>query len=48
MAYKYNKTKNLDTAIESLAKKVSEVTNISIPYYAIMDFEGFSTLIEKI
>jgi anionic cell wall polymer biosynthesis LytR-Cps2A-Psr (LCP) family protein len=47
MAYSYNRNKNLDLAAQSLSNKVSEITNLKIPYYALIDFNGFAELIDK-
>jgi anionic cell wall polymer biosynthesis LytR-Cps2A-Psr (LCP) family protein len=47
MAYSYNKHKNLDLAVYSLSKKITEITSINIPYYALIDFNGFSDLVDK-
>jgi anionic cell wall polymer biosynthesis LytR-Cps2A-Psr (LCP) family protein len=48
MAYSYNKHKDLDLAVQSLSEKVSEITSIEIPYYALIDFNGFADLVDKI
>lgn len=48
MAYSYNKNKDLDLAVQSLSNKVSEITSLDIPYYALIDFNGFADLVDKI
>ncbi len=48
MAYSYNKNKNLDMAAQSLSNKISDITNLEIPYYALIDFNGFADLVDKI
>ena len=48
MAYSYNKSKDLDSAVQSLSNKLTEITSLEVPYYALIDFNGFSELIDKI
>lgn len=48
MAYKYNKTKDLAISANFLASKVSEITSLKISYYALIDFDGFASLIDAI
>lgn len=48
MAYSYNKTKDLDMAVKALSTKLTEITSIETPYYALVDFNWFSELIDKI
>lgn len=48
MAYSYNKTKDIDQAAKSLSNKLTEITWIETPYYALIDFNWFSELIDKI
>jgi anionic cell wall polymer biosynthesis LytR-Cps2A-Psr (LCP) family protein len=38
MAYSYNKTKDLDMAVKALSTKLTEITSIETPYYALVDF----------
>lgn len=48
MAYNYNKTKDLDSAAQALAQKITQITSLSIPYYALVDFYGFEDFIDQI
>ncbi len=48
MAFWYNKTKSLDGAAERLSDKLSEITDLSIPYYALVDFNWFADFIDKL
>jgi LCP family protein required for cell wall assembly len=48
MAFSYNKTKDLDIAAKALSSKLTEMTSIETPYYALVDFNGFSELINKV
>lgn len=48
MAFSYNKHKDLDIAATALSKKLEEMTSIEIPYYALIDFNGFSEFIDKV
>ena len=48
MAYSYNKHKDLDLAVQSLSDKVREITSLEIPYYALIDFNGFAALVDKV
>lgn len=48
MAYSYNRHRDLDLAAQSLSKKISEITSIEIPYYALIDFNGFASLVDKL
>ncbi len=48
MAYKYNKTKDIILAAKALAKKAEEITSLPIPYYALVDFNGFAGLVDSI
>jgi len=47
MAYSYNKHKDFDLAVHSLSEKITEITSIDMPYYALIDFNGFSDLVDK-
>lgn len=44
----YNNNKNLDVAAKMLAVEVEEITSISAPYYAVVDFNGFKWVIDAI
>ncbi len=48
MAYSYNKHKDLNLAVQTLSEKIAEITSIDIHYYALIDFNGFSDLVDKI
>lgn len=48
MAFWYSKSKSIDIAAEKLKDKLSEITNLSIPYYALVDFNGFIDFIDKL
>jgi anionic cell wall polymer biosynthesis LytR-Cps2A-Psr (LCP) family protein len=48
MAFKYNKTKDIDEAAKALANKAQEITSLPIPYYALIDFNGFSDLVDAV
>ncbi len=48
MAYKYNKTRDLEDSALALAQKVWDITSLNIPYYALIDFNGFAKLIDSI
>lgn len=48
MAYSYNRNKDVTIAAQDLAKKLTDITWLEIPYYALMDFQGFSSLVNKI
>ena len=48
MAYSYNKSKDVEVAATSLGKKITDVTGLTIPYYALMNFDGFSSLVNNI
>ena len=48
MAFWYSKTKDLDTAAKRLSDKLSEITDLAIPYYALVDFNGFADFIDKL
>ena len=44
----YRNDRNLKTAAEMLAREVEEMTGIDAPYYAVVDFNGFKTVIDTI
>lgn len=46
LAYKQIKTKDLAISAEFLSSKVSEITSLKIPYYALIDFDWFAELID--
>ncbi len=48
MAYSYSKHKDLDIAVQALANKVYEITHISTPYYALVDFNGFVDIVDHV
>lgn len=48
MAYKYNKTRELSESAHFLANKVKDVTWLTVPYYVLVDFDGFAELIDAI
>lgn len=48
MAYSYNRSKDIDKAAKDLGSKITEITGLPTPYYILMDFEGFSSLVNKI
>lgn len=48
MPYKYNRTKDIGVSALALAKKTEEITSLSIPYYALIDFNGFADLVDSI
>ncbi len=48
MAYSYNKHRDLDLAVESLAAKVYEITGIPTTYHALIDFNGFVDLVDQV
>ncbi len=48
MAARYNQTLDIHKAAQSLKNTVSKVTGLSIPYYAMIDFDGFIQLIESV
>ncbi len=48
MAYSYNRNKDVTIAAQDLAKKLTDITWLEIPYYALMDFQWFSSLVDKI
>jgi LCP family protein required for cell wall assembly len=48
MAYSYNKNKDLDFAIQKLWSKINQITDLDIPYYVLIDFDGFVDIIKKI
>lgn len=47
-AWKYNKNKDLDEAARALADKAGEITGLTIPYYALIDFSWFEDLIDSL
>ena len=48
MAYSYNRSKDVQKAAMVLAEKTTEITWLKTPYYVLMDFDGFSSLVNKI
>lgn len=48
MAYGYSRTKEVTKAAQILSAKVTEITGLEIPYYALIDFDGFAHLIDAI
>lgn len=44
----YRNKKNVDIAAKDMAAKLTEITSIPIPYYAIIDFAGFETFIDSL
>ncbi len=47
-AFEYSDAKwDLDIASKKLSKKVSEIFGVKIPYYALVDFKWFKTLIDS-
>lgn len=48
MALQYNKTKDLTLAAQALGEKISDITGLKTPYYALIDFEGFRSLVDNI
>ena len=47
-AYSYAKTKSYDSAAQSLIEKLQDISWLTIPYYALIDFQWFTSLLEKI
>lgn len=48
MASSYNKTLDIHQAATSLKDTVSKVTGLSIPYYTMIDFDGFIQLVDSV
>ena len=48
LAYKYNRTKDMGQAAQFVAEKLTEMTHIELPYYALIDFQGFKAFIDSI
>lgn len=48
MAYSYNRSKDVTVAAKTLSTKLTDITGLEIPYYALIDFDGFSSLVDKI
>lgn len=48
MAYSYGRSKDINIAATTLANKLWEITGLDIPYYALIDFDGFASLVDKI
>lgn len=48
LAHGYNKYQDLGSGALYLAEKVEEITGLPIPYYAIIDFQGFTTMIDQV
>lgn len=44
----YYKTQSLTSATQSLAEKMTEITGLPIPYYVLVDFDGFLSFIDTI
>lgn len=47
-AWKYNKNKDLNEAALALAEKASEITWLTIPYYALVDFQWFRDVVDSV
>ncbi len=47
-AYSYSKTKSYDSAAKSLIEKLQDISWLSIPYYALIDFQWFTDLLTSI
>lgn len=43
----YSKTGSIEVGANALMKKVQEITSLEIPYYALVDFDGFEKLIDS-
>lgn len=48
MAYSYNRSKDITIATQTLINKITDITGLEIPYYTLIDFDGFSSLVNKI
>jgi anionic cell wall polymer biosynthesis LytR-Cps2A-Psr (LCP) family protein len=47
-ANRYSKTKDLSQSAHGLADKLTEILWLEIPYYALIDFNGFEQLIDTL
>jgi len=45
---KYLETGDEDKAAKALAKKVEEITDVKIPYYAMVNFDGFVKFVDAL